>query len=77
MTLRAIDRRARARATVGLTSGKVPLNRAEPSAPALALQSRTQPAQLGPVPHQLAQLPRRGRGDPRLGQPTHPQRPAG
>ena len=39
----------------------------------LALQLRAQPDQLGPVPHQLAQLPGRRRGDPRLRQPTHPQ----
>ena len=34
---------------------------------------RPQPDQLGPVAHQLAQLPGGRRGDPRLGQPAHPQ----
>ena len=37
------------------------------------LAAAAQRDQLGPVPHQLAQLPGRRRGDPRLGQPTHPQ----
>jgi hypothetical protein len=32
-----------------------------------------QPDQLGPVSDQLTQLPVRRRGDPGLGQPTHPQ----
>ena len=39
----------------------------------LALQARAQPDQLGPVPHPAAQLPGRRWGDPRLGQPAHPQ----
>ena len=39
----------------------------------LALQARAQPDQLRPVPHPAAQLPGRGWGDPRLGQPAHPQ----
>ena len=39
----------------------------------LALQARAQPDQLGPVPHPAAQLPGGRRGDPRLGQPAHPQ----
>ena len=39
----------------------------------LAFQARPQPDQLGPVPHQLAQLPGGRRRDPRLGQPAHPQ----
>ena len=38
-----------------------------------ALQCDAQPDQLGPVPHQLPQLPGRRRRDPRLRQPTHPQ----
>ena len=38
----------------------------------LAAQIRAQPDQLGPMPHQLAQLPSGRRGDPRLAQPTHP-----
>jgi len=39
----------------------------------LALQARAQPDQLGPVAHPAAQLPTGGWGDPRLGQPAHPQ----
>jgi hypothetical protein len=39
----------------------------------LVLQTRTQPDQLGPMPHPTAQLPGRGRGDPGLGQSAHPQ----
>ena len=38
----------------------------------LGLAVRTQPDQLGPVPHQLTQLPRRRRSDPRLRQAPHP-----
>jgi hypothetical protein len=39
----------------------------------VVLQTRAQPDQLRPVPHPAAQLPGGGRGDPRLGQPSHPQ----
>jgi hypothetical protein len=39
----------------------------------LALQTRPQADQLGPMPHPATQLPTGGRGDPGLGQPAHPQ----
>ncbi len=39
----------------------------------LGLAAAAQPDQLGPVPHQLPQLPRGRRRDPRLRQPPHPQ----
>jgi hypothetical protein len=39
----------------------------------LALAARAQRDELGPVPHQLPQLPRGRRRDPRLGKPAHPQ----
>ena len=39
----------------------------------LSLQAPAQHDQLGAVAHQLAQLPGGRRGDPRLGQPAHPQ----
>jgi hypothetical protein len=39
----------------------------------LGLQSGSGRDELGAVAHQLPQLARRGRGDPRLRQPTHPQ----
>ena len=39
----------------------------------LAFEVGAQPHQLGPMAHQLAQLPALRRRDPGLGQPTHPQ----
>jgi hypothetical protein len=39
----------------------------------LAFHAGAQRHQLGPVAHQLPQLPNRRRGDPRLRQPAHPQ----
>jgi hypothetical protein len=39
----------------------------------LRLEPGPQRDQLCSISHQLAQLPRRWRGDPRLGQPVHPQ----
>jgi hypothetical protein len=39
----------------------------------LVLAAGAQPDQLDPVSCELPQLPHRVRGDPRLGQPAHPQ----
>jgi hypothetical protein len=44
-----------------------------PPAPVPAPRSGPQADQLGPVSHPTTQLPRRRRGDPRLGQSAHPQ----